>query len=156
MLVLERQLRHLLDGSARPSGHFESILPATDLLSRSETDDPRRVIFRSRTRKSSVGQQKNEVSMWIGVTFAVLGLIPAGGLWLRLNSLSRKLAILRKSSQLLVEERKVLELIAKDTVFKDVLDSLTLAVERLTNDCMCAVFLVDRQQIGRASCRERV
>jgi signal transduction histidine kinase/DNA-binding response OmpR family regulator len=84
--------------------------------------------------------------MWIGVTFAVLGLIPAGGLWLRLISLSRKLAILRKSSQLLVEERKVLELIAKDTAFKDVLDSLTLAVERLTNDCMCAVFLVDRQQ----------
>ncbi|MGA2881924.1 MAG: response regulator [Bryobacteraceae bacterium] len=84
--------------------------------------------------------------MWIGVIFAVLGLILAGGLWLRLNSLARKLAILRESSQLLAEERKVLELIAKDAAFKDVLDSFTLGVERLTDGCMCAVFLVDRQQ----------
>ncbi len=84
--------------------------------------------------------------MWIGVTFAVLGVIAAGGLWLRVNSLSRGMARLRESSQLLAEERNVLELIAKDAAFHHVLDYLTGAVGRLTNNCLCAVFLVDQQQ----------
>ncbi len=84
--------------------------------------------------------------MWIGVTFAVLGVIAAGGLWLRLNSLSRGMARLRESSQLLAEERNVLELIAKDAAFHHVLDYLTGAVGGLTNNCLCAVFLVDQQQ----------
>jgi two-component system sensor histidine kinase/response regulator len=84
--------------------------------------------------------------MWLSIALAVLWLIPAGALWLRLNRLGRKMILLRKSSQLLIEERKVLELIAKDGAFKDVLDSLTVAVEHLIDDATCAVFLVDRQQ----------
>ena len=83
--------------------------------------------------------------MWIGLTLAVLCLIPAVGLWLRLNRVSRRMTALGKSSQLLVEERNILELIAKDGAFKDVLGSLASAVERLTEDSLCAVFLVDRQ-----------
>jgi signal transduction histidine kinase/CheY-like chemotaxis protein len=84
--------------------------------------------------------------MWISLALAVLWLVPTGVLLVRLNRLARKMALLRKSSQLLIEERKILELIARDRLFKDVLDSLTIAVEHLIDDAICAVFLVDRQQ----------
>ena len=84
--------------------------------------------------------------MWLSLALAVLCLIPAGVLLVRLNRLARKMISLRKSSQLLVEERKVLELIARDSAFRDVLDSLSIAVEHLIDDTICAVFLVDRQQ----------
>src|ERR1700733_12274558 len=84
--------------------------------------------------------------MWSGLTFGLLGAIAAGALWVRLNTVSRKLANFKKSSQLLAEQRAVLELIAKDAEFKVVLDSLTQAVGRLTGHCLCAVFLVDQQQ----------
>ena len=84
--------------------------------------------------------------MWSGLIFGLLGAIAAGALWLRLKTVSRKLASFKKSSQLLAEQRTVLELIAKDAEFKVVLDALTLAVRRLTGHCSCAVFLVDLQQ----------
>jgi two-component system sensor histidine kinase/response regulator len=83
--------------------------------------------------------------MWTGYTFIVLALIAAGAFWLRLRWLWRELTSARKSSQLLTEERNVLELVAKDTTFNEVLDNIALAVGRLTGE-LCAVFLVDQQQ----------
>jgi two-component system, cell cycle sensor histidine kinase and response regulator CckA len=50
---------------------------------------------------------------------------------------------LEKSSQALEEERKVLELIAKGGSLKEVLDALTMAIERLAPDCFCTILLLD-------------
>ena len=83
--------------------------------------------------------------MWSGLVFAAPGVVAAIALWFRLRSLSRELLSVKKSSQWLAAERTVLELIAKDSAFKDVLDSLTLGVGRLADDRVCAVFLVDQQ-----------
>jgi two-component system sensor histidine kinase/response regulator len=83
--------------------------------------------------------------MWTGYTFILLALIAAGAFWLRTHWLSRELASARKSSQLLTEERNILELVAKDTSFNEVLDAITLAVGGLNGD-LCAIFLVDQQQ----------
>ncbi len=81
-------------------------------------------------------------------TFAALGAstIVAGALWIRLKRLSREFTSLEASSHLLEEQRQVLELIAKAATFKEVLDALTQAIERLAQDCFCAVFRVDQQQ----------
>jgi two-component system, cell cycle sensor histidine kinase and response regulator CckA len=50
---------------------------------------------------------------------------------------------LEKSSQVLEEERRVLELIAKGASLKEVLDALTMAIERLAPDCFCTILLLD-------------
>jgi two-component system, cell cycle sensor histidine kinase and response regulator CckA len=50
---------------------------------------------------------------------------------------------LEKSSQILEQERRVLELIAKGASLKEVLDALTLAIERLAPDCFCTILLLD-------------
>jgi signal transduction histidine kinase/CheY-like chemotaxis protein len=84
--------------------------------------------------------------MWIGMIFAVLAAIAAGTLWVRLRGVSRELANFKESSRLLAQERTVLELIARNAEFKEVLDALTLGVGRLTGHGLCAVFLVDQQQ----------
>ena len=50
---------------------------------------------------------------------------------------------LEKSSQVLEEERRVLELIAKGASLKEVLDALTMAIERLAPHCFCTILLLD-------------
>lgn len=50
---------------------------------------------------------------------------------------------LKKSSQVLEEERRVLELIAKGGSLKEVLDALTVAIERLAPHCFCTILLLD-------------
>ncbi|MBV9771580.1 MAG: GAF domain-containing protein [Bryobacterales bacterium] len=50
------------------------------------------------------------------------------------------------------QQCQVLELIAKCAPFKEILDALTRAVERLTGGCLCAVFVVDEQQARLAEC----
>ncbi len=50
---------------------------------------------------------------------------------------------LEKSSQVLEEERRVLELIAEGASLKEVLDALTMAIERLAPGCFCSILLLD-------------
>lgn len=50
---------------------------------------------------------------------------------------------LEKSSQVLEEQRRVLELIAQGASLKTVLDALTKAIERLAPQCFCTILLVD-------------
>ena len=63
-----------------------------------------------------------------------------------LRRLSRQLAQLKQSSQFLEDQGRVLELIARGARFPDILDALTLAMERHAKDCACAVFLVDPER----------
>jgi uncharacterized membrane-anchored protein YhcB (DUF1043 family) len=50
---------------------------------------------------------------------------------------------LEKSSKVLEEERRVLELIARGASLKEVLDALTQAIERMAPDCFCTILLLD-------------
>ncbi len=60
---------------------------------------------------------------------------------------------LEKSSQVLEEERRVLELIAKGASLKEVLDALTMAIERLAPHCFCTILLLadDRRTLVEGS-----
>src|SRR6185369_6786219 len=90
--------------------------------------------------------------MWIAVTFAILGASTAlvGLLWMRAKHQAKRLSIelakLEKSSHLLDEQRRVLELIVKADSFKEVLEAVTQAMEGLAQDRYCAVFRVDQEQ----------
>jgi two-component system sensor histidine kinase/response regulator len=53
---------------------------------------------------------------------------------------------LEKSSKVLEEERRVLELIARGASLKEVLDALTLAIERMAPDCFCTILLLDEDR----------
>jgi PAS domain S-box-containing protein len=50
---------------------------------------------------------------------------------------------LERSSRVIEEERRVLELIAKGCSLKEVLNALTAAIERMALDCYCTVLLLD-------------
>ncbi len=56
---------------------------------------------------------------------------------------------LEGSSRILEEERHVLELIARDASLKEVLDALTLSIERMVPDSLCSILLVDTERPGR-------
>jgi two-component system sensor histidine kinase/response regulator len=53
---------------------------------------------------------------------------------------------LEKSSRVLEEERRVLELIARGALLKEVLDALTGAIERMAVDCSCTILLLDAER----------
>ena len=73
----------------------------------------------------------------------------AGALaWLqtrRLADRQRDQEKLERSSRVIEEERRVLELIAKGASLKEVLDALTKAIERMAADCYCTVLLLDEE-----------
>ena len=50
---------------------------------------------------------------------------------------------LARTSLVLEEERRVLELVAKGASLREVLDALTHAIERMATDCFCTVLLLD-------------
>ncbi|MGP0072617.1 MAG: GAF domain-containing protein, partial [Bryobacteraceae bacterium] len=52
---------------------------------------------------------------------------------------------LERSSRVIEEERRVLELIAKGYSLKAVLNALTAAIERMAPDCYCTVLLLDEE-----------
>jgi two-component system sensor histidine kinase/response regulator len=90
--------------------------------------------------------------MWPTLT-AVMVIAAAtgyGACWLhdreRLRKTLRDLAELEKSSRVIEEERRVLELIAQGASLQEVLDALTLGIERLAEDCYCTVLLVDEER----------
>jgi two-component system, sensor histidine kinase and response regulator len=61
----------------------------------------------------------------------------------RLAERQRDQEKLERSSRLIEEERRVLELIAKGCSLKEVLNALTAAIERMASDCFCTVLLLD-------------
>jgi PAS domain S-box-containing protein len=82
----------------------------------------------------------------IAGSFAVSTMTCAAG-WLRAR---RRLAEGRKdqkqleeSWRVLDEERRILELVAKGAALKEVLDALTVAIERMAPGCLCSILLLD-------------
>ncbi len=63
----------------------------------------------------------------------------------RLRDSQRDQEKLERSSRVIEEERRVLELIAKGCSLKEVLDALTAAIERMAADCFCTVLLLDEE-----------
>ena len=61
----------------------------------------------------------------------------------RLAESQRDRQKLERSSRVIEEERRVLELIAKGCSLKEVLNALTAAIERMALDCYCTVLLLD-------------
>lgn len=61
----------------------------------------------------------------------------------RLKESRREQEKLERSSRVIEEERRVLELIAKGCSIKEVLNALTAAIERMAPDCYCTVLLLD-------------
>jgi len=70
--------------------------------------------------------------------------------WLRtrreLDQSRKSQVALERSSQVLEEERSVLELIARGASLKQVLDALTQAIERMVPGCFCSILLLDRDR----------
>jgi PAS domain S-box-containing protein len=50
---------------------------------------------------------------------------------------------LEESWRVLDEERRILELVAKGAALKEVLDALTVAIERMAPGCLCSILLLD-------------
>src|SRR6202167_30141 len=63
----------------------------------------------------------------------------------RLAQSQRDQEKLERSSRVIEEERRVLELIAKGCSLKEVLNALTAAIERMALDCYCTVLLLDEE-----------
>ena len=51
-----------------------------------------------------------------------------------------------QSSRFLEEERRVLQLVAKGASIRDVLDTLTTAIERMAPGCFCSILLLDEDR----------
>jgi two-component system sensor histidine kinase/response regulator len=64
----------------------------------------------------------------------------------RLRQSLRDQETLERSSRVIEEERRVLELIAKGYSLKEVLNALTAAIERMAADCYCTVLLLDEER----------
>ena len=61
----------------------------------------------------------------------------------RLTESQRDQEKLERSSRVIEEERRVLEMIAKGYSLREVLNALTAAIERMAPDCYCTVLLLD-------------
>ena len=86
--------------------------------------------------------------MWSPIEAGALGLaiVAFAVAWLqtrRLAERQRDQQKLERSSRVIEEERRVLELIAKGASLKEVLSALTAAIERMAPDCYCTVLLLD-------------
>jgi PAS domain S-box-containing protein len=88
--------------------------------------------------------------MWSPIEAGALGLaiVAFAVAWLqtrRLAERQRDQQKLERSSRVIEEERRVLELIAKGASLKEVLSALTAAIERMAPDCYCTVLLLDEE-----------
>src|SRR5580704_10340671 len=91
----------------------------------------------------------------ITVIFA-LSAIACGALWIvtrRLAATRRDLVAtqkdkdaLKRTSLVLGEERRVLELVAHGASLPEIFETLTRAVEELAPGCMCSILLVDSER----------
>ena len=84
--------------------------------------------------------------MAIGLIGLCLAAVCAFG-WLRTHQLlaerSRQLEARERSSALIAEQRRILEMAAQGASLKRVLDALTSAIERIAPGCFCTVLLLD-------------
>ncbi len=64
----------------------------------------------------------------------------------RLGESRRSQEELERSSRVLEEERRVLDLIARGASLKEVLDALTGAIERMAGNCLCSILLLDEDR----------
>jgi signal transduction histidine kinase/ActR/RegA family two-component response regulator len=64
----------------------------------------------------------------------------------RLAENQREQEELKKSSQILDEERRITEMMGRGATLKEVLDTLTLAIEKLSPECNCTVLLADEER----------
>ena len=95
----------------------------------------------------------------VGTTILLAGIAAVGGLllapayrlgWRRsgrgLIEAHNDLGALERSSRIIEEERRVLELVAKGAPLTEVLDALTHGIERLSPDCLCSILLLDDEK----------
>src|SRR5271165_5249449 len=83
-----------------------------------------------------------------GLGVLCLAILALAVAWLqtwRLKERQRDQEKLERSSRVIEEERRVLELIAKGASLKEVLNALTAAIERMATDCYCTVLLLDEE-----------
>jgi hypothetical protein len=94
-------------------------------------------------------------TMWLELVAAALLLSAAFSAfsttaWLkarrRLAESVREREDLANSSRVIEEERRMLELVAKGAPLSEVLDTLTLAIERISPGSLCTVMLLDEEQ----------
>ncbi len=90
--------------------------------------------------------------IWFGPTAAALlltGSISTTAGWLRarhrLAETVREREDLANSSLVIEEERRMLELVAKGAPLNEVLNTLTLAIERISPGALCTVMLLDEE-----------
>ena len=85
-----------------------------------------------------------------GVCVAAFCAAACGFAWrralLRLEECQRERKALEASSRVVEEERRVLELLAKGASLQEVLDALTLGIERLAPECLCSILLLDEDK----------
>src|ERR1035438_322849 len=93
--------------------------------------------------------------MWSALVIGVLllaALVCAIG-WdrtkVRLANSVRERADLANSSLVIEEERRMLELVAKGASLSEVLNTLTLAIERISPGSICTVMLLDEEDHKR-------
>src|SRR2546423_13093636 len=89
--------------------------------------------------------------MWfeLGAPALLLAAIGSAAGWRstrrRLTESLREREDLANSSQAIEEERRMLELVAKGAPLNEVLDTLTLAIERISPGALCTVLLLDEE-----------
>jgi len=85
--------------------------------------------------------------MWAHVLSALLLATPlAAMLPGRRKQGSKKTDLLKPALDRMKHERHVLELIARGAPFKQALDTLSQGIERLTGNCYCVIFFVDKEE----------
>ena len=85
--------------------------------------------------------------MWTHILPALLATTPfaAGIISARRKRRSTKDPLQPNLSKI-EHDRYVLELIARGTPFKEVLDIMSEGIERLTGNCYCVIFFVDKEE----------
>ena len=89
--------------------------------------------------------------MWVELSFGAVLLTATltTAAWLRargrLALSQREQDALEKSSRLLAEERRVMEMMGRGASLTEVLDTLTRAIENMAPECLCSILLLDEE-----------
>jgi signal transduction histidine kinase/ActR/RegA family two-component response regulator/putative methionine-R-sulfoxide reductase with GAF domain len=91
--------------------------------------------------------------MWVELSLGTVSLasILTTVAWLRarrhLSQSRQEREALEKSSHLLAEERRIMEMMGQGAALPEVLDTLTLAIESMAPECLCSVLLLDEERL---------
>jgi hypothetical protein len=81
---------------------------------------------------------------------ASLAAVVSAVMWLRtrarLARTQREQDGLARSTQLLAEERRVMEMMGRGASLPEVLDTLTRAIETMAPECLCTILLLDEER----------